>query len=36
MPKTMISAKNLTKRFKNFTAVDGISFEVKQGGGSCY
>lgn len=31
MPKTMISAKNLTKRFKNFTAVDGISFEVKQG-----
>lgn len=27
----MISAKQLTKRFKNFTAVDGIDFEVKKG-----
>ncbi|ASJ00752.1 ABC transporter ATP-binding protein [Thermococcus gorgonarius] len=27
----VIEAKNLTKRYGDFTAVDGISFEVKQG-----
>lgn len=27
----MISVKNLTKKFKDFTAVDNISFNVKQG-----
>lgn len=28
---TIISVKNLTKRFKDFTAVDSISFDVKKG-----
>jgi len=30
-PKTAISVTNLTKRFGDFTAVDDVSFEVKQG-----
>jgi len=29
--KNIISVKNLTKKFKDFTAVDNISFEVKTG-----
>lgn len=29
--KAVIEAKNLTKRYGDFTAVDGISFEVKRG-----
>lgn len=29
--KVVIRAKNLTKKFNDFTAVDGISFEVKEG-----
>ena len=31
MKEQIIIVKNLTKRFGNFTAVDNISFEVKQG-----
>ncbi|WP_298836738.1 ABC transporter ATP-binding protein [Clostridium sp.] len=27
----MLEVKNLTKKFKNFTAVDGVSFEVNKG-----
>ena len=27
----VINAKNLTKKYKDFTAVDGISFEIKEG-----
>jgi len=27
----IIRVENLTKKFKDFTAVDGISFEVKKG-----
>ncbi len=30
-PEIVISVQNLTKKFGNFTAVDSISFEVKQG-----
>jgi len=29
--KPLVSARNLTKKFKEFTAVDGISFEIKEG-----
>jgi len=29
--KTAIEARNLTKRFGNFTAVDGVSFHIEQG-----
>ncbi|MEM2934685.1 MAG: ABC transporter ATP-binding protein [Methanocellales archaeon] len=29
--KVVIRARNLTKKFNDFTAVDGISFEVKEG-----
>ncbi len=28
---SVISARNLTKRYKDFAAVDGISFEVAPG-----
>jgi len=31
MNDIVISVKNLTKRFGNFTAVDNISFDVKRG-----
>ena len=31
MTNTIISAENLVKKFGNFTAVNGISFDVKQG-----
>jgi ABC-2 type transport system ATP-binding protein len=30
-PNAVIEAKNLTKRFGNFTATDGVSFRVKKG-----
>ncbi len=30
-PDTIIAVENLTKRFKDFTAVDNISFDVKKG-----
>ena len=31
MPNLVLQVKSLTKTFKNFTAVDGISFAVKEG-----
>jgi len=31
MSKLVLQVKDLTKKFKNFTAVDGISFAVKEG-----
>ena len=31
MPQTLIAAKNITKKFDDFTAVDSISFDVKKG-----
>src|SRR3989344_6921657 len=31
MTKVVLQVKNLSKTFKNFTAVDGISFAVKEG-----
>jgi len=31
MIDTIIKVRNLTKKFKNFTAVDAVSFEVKRG-----
>src|ERR1700704_6307514 len=31
MAENIISVKNLTKKFKDFTAVDNISFNVKRG-----
>lgn len=31
MTETSISVKNLTKKFGDFTAVDGINFEIKKG-----
>ncbi|MCX6724883.1 MAG: ATP-binding cassette domain-containing protein, partial [Candidatus Shapirobacteria bacterium] len=31
MTKNIITVQNLTKKFKDFLAVDHISFEVKEG-----
>ena len=31
MPQNIIQVKNLVKKFDNFTAVDNISFNVKEG-----
>ena len=31
MNKNVLEVKNLTKKFGNFTAVDNVSFEIKEG-----
>ena len=31
MPETVVDVRDLTKRFGDFTAVDGVSFDVERG-----